>query len=81
MMKRLLRNKALRCLAAVALLLALLLTATTAFAAGTEVSDRAETLFFYATDSNGQAVLLKAIPYGTLASMAHGSDDAGTYSQ
>ena len=84
MMKRLPGHKSLRYLAAFAILLSLLLTASTAFAGGTQISDRAETLFFYVTDSNGQAVLLKAIPYDTLAAMSHGSDASdpdSTYSQ
>ena len=68
------------------LLMAVLLLAVTlpAAAAGNKNSDRAETLFFYANDSSNQVVLLKAVPYDTLAAMSHGSDPTvpgGTYSQ
>ena len=83
-MKRIPDSRFLRRLTAAALLLAMLLSASAAFAAGNKVSDRAETLFFYAVDSSGQEVLLKAIPFDTIAEMSHGSDptDPGsTYSQ
>ena len=62
----------------------LLLFSQPAAAAGNKVSDRAETLFFYANDSSGAAVLLKAVSYDELAAMAHGSDatdSSSTYSQ
>jgi hypothetical protein len=47
-------------------------------AAGTDASDKAGTVFFYATDSGNEEVLLKAIPLDTLASMMHGQDSTAS---
>jgi hypothetical protein len=49
-------------------------------AAGTDNSDRAQTIFFYADDENGKIVLVKSIPLDTLKAMSHGVDeDTTTY--
>ena len=45
-----------------------------AAAGGTEASDKANTVFFYAYDANGSEVLLKAITLDTLGGMMHGQD-------
>jgi hypothetical protein len=44
-------------------------------AAGTDNSDRAQTIFFYADDENGKLVLVKAISLDTLKAMSHGVDE------
>ncbi len=49
-----------------------------AAAGGTEASDKANTVFFYAYDANGSEVLLKVIPLDTLAGMMHGPDGASS---
>lgn len=43
-------------------------------AGGTDDSDKANNLFMYADDANGNKVLLKVIPLSTLKSMMHGQD-------
>ena len=48
--------------------------AQNAEAAGTQASDKANTVFFYVTDTAGSEVLLKAISLDTLRGMMHGQD-------
>ena len=60
-----------------ALLLAL--GAAVPAAAKTISSPKAETVFFYAADANGEAVLLKAIPLSALEERTHGQADGQNY--
>ncbi|MDR3295578.1 MAG: dockerin type I domain-containing protein [Clostridiales Family XIII bacterium] len=55
-----------------------LLPGSTPAQAKTTESPKAETLFFYTENSNGEEVLLKALPFSELDALAHGNPDTGT---
>jgi hypothetical protein len=48
--------------------------------AKTTTSAKADNLFFYATDAQGQSVLLKVLPLSELKALAHGQENGENYS-
>ncbi|MDR2295936.1 MAG: S-layer homology domain-containing protein [Clostridiales Family XIII bacterium] len=62
------------------LVLAALLSAASFASAKTLESARAENVFFYASDAEGKAILLKVIPFDDLKALAHGREDGKNYS-
>jgi hypothetical protein len=71
--------KSLKKLVSVSLALAIALSICAAASAKTLVSAKGENIFFYASDAEGKAVLLKAIPLAELKKKAHGRADGRNY--
>ncbi|MDR2355140.1 MAG: S-layer homology domain-containing protein [Clostridiales Family XIII bacterium] len=62
------------------LVLAVLLLPVSLASAKTLESAKAEKVFFYASDAEGKAILLKVIPLDDLKKLAHGREDGKNYS-